>query len=343
MEAEQHVAEAPAPSVASVPDAKPIDSSSAAAAAASTSPAKPKASPPVSISALIKAAPSSIDGFIAHLLRCLETRAGADTVLFFLCYAARLAAAVLDGSARAALRQSSQRLVALATKLPPSATVTLSGPLGATPGAALASAAIRFAAKLKTFSGLLTDVRTFGRLWGLLGLYFAAKRFIAARLAVKDAAPADEKQKKQDFAASSVGLTFTAVKLATIIFFQATENITYLASKNVVGLNPATTGKIAGWSVRAFMYYVHIEVARGLIERALRVSDARGRGVSAAAEDPAWDAAWKRDFFRNLAWSPLTLHWATDLGPLKLNELAISAFALWPACGQLRDLWRSTA
>lgn len=342
MESEQHVVEAPAPSVATVPDAKPIDASAAASASAPKPAAK--ASSPVSVSALIKAAPASVDAFLARLLRCLETRAGADTVLFLLCYAARLAAAVLDGSARAVLRQSSQRLVDLATKLPPSATVTFTGPLGALPSAALASAAIRLAAKLKTFSVLLTDVRTFGRLWGLLGMYFGAKRFLMSRIAASKAPATDEKKSQaQDFNTTSVGTFFTAIKLATIIFFQATENITYLASKNVVGLAPTTTGTIARWSVRAFMYYVHIEVARGLIERAMRVADARGRGVSAATEDPAWDASWKRDFFRNLAWSPLTLHWAMDLGPLKLNELAIAAFGLYPACGQMRDLWRSTA
>merc|ERR1712000_646671 len=45
----------------------------------------------------------------------------------------------------------------------------------------------------------------------------------------------------------------------------------------------------------------------------------RQRKVSAAGgrlteKDQAWSEGWKRDFFRNLAWSPVTVHFSTPGG-----------------------------
>ena len=324
-------AQAPAPSVEPQPDVKPIDTSTSASAAAPSS-EKTSSPPAASLGALLKATPSSIDAFLSRLHRCLQTRAGADVVLFFLCYATRLSAAVLGDLSRSALRQSAQQLLALATKLPPSTTVTFSGPLAASPGAALAAGALKLAAQLKTFSAMVSEIRTFGRLWGLLGLYLSAKKLYLSRIAASN----DEKKQGGGFATA-----VSAIQIASLISFQASENTAFLASKKVISLPPATTAKIARWGVRSWMFYVFSEVARHLVERGLKVSAACKKGTTVKAEDAEWDANWKRDFFRNLAWAPLTVHWAVDDGPL--NELAISLLAMWPASGAMRDLWRANA
>lgn len=330
---EAPAAEAPAPSVSSLPDAKPIDST--VPSSSSTTPKKPSPSSST-LGALLKATPSAVDAFIARLQRCLQSRGDADVVLFFLCYLTRLSGAVLEDVSRATLKSSAQRLIDLAAKLPPSTTVTLSGPVGGTTGAVLAAGALRLAGRLKAFSGLLTEVRTFGRLWGLIGLYFAAKRLVLSRLAPKN----DSISEKQT-SSSTFSTLLSIAQITSLISFQATENIAFLASKKVLLLPPATTGRIARWSVRSWMCYVYMEVGRHLLERGQRVSAARAKGTTVKQEDAEWDATWKRDFFRNLAWAPLTVHWAVDNGPL--SELAISLLAFYPACGQIRDLWRAKA
>ena len=331
--AEAHVAEAqaPAPSVETQPDVKPIDTPVAPSTPPSSNKTNPSAA--VSLGALLKATPSSIDAFLSHLSRCIQTRGGADVVLFFLCYATRLSGAILDDLSRWVLRQSAQQLLTLATKLPPSTTVTFSGPLVPSPSAALAAGALQLATKLKAFSGMVTEIRTFGRLWGLLGLYLSAKRLYLSRIAISS----DEKKKQ----GSGWATAYSALQIAFLISFQASENTAFLASKKVISLPPATTAKIARWGVRSWMLYVFSEAGRHLVERSLRVSAARKKGTTVKAEDAEWDANWKRDFFRNLAWAPLTVHWSVDNGPL--NELAISLFALWPASGAMRDLWRANA
>ena len=79
-----------------------------------------------------------------------------------------------------------------------------------------------------------------------------------------------------------------------------------------------------------------MELGRLLVERQRRV----GRST-AAAKDAEWSAAWKRDFLRNLAWSPITVHWSVDNGPL--SDLAISLLAFYPAASQMRELWLANA
>ena len=136
-------------------------------------PPVPQKTPP--LSTVLAAAPSRADAFLAHLARCMQTRAGAETVLLFVCYATRLAGSVLEAVGGAALRQSARRLVALAYSLPPATTVVMAS---AAPQRSLAALALRLGGRFKALSAVVSETRTMGRLWGLLGLYFAAKRLV---------------------------------------------------------------------------------------------------------------------------------------------------------------------
>ncbi|KAL3962849.1 hypothetical protein ACCO45_004372 [Purpureocillium lilacinum] len=94
-----------------LPSGEPIDSSAP--------PSLPPPSKKAPLGALLATAPSHADAFISHLYRCMQTRAGADTVLLFLCYSTRLTGSVLETLSRPVLQLSARRLVALAFKLPP--------------------------------------------------------------------------------------------------------------------------------------------------------------------------------------------------------------------------------
>ncbi|KAL7945790.1 hypothetical protein V8C42DRAFT_321579 [Trichoderma barbatum] len=278
------------------------------------------------IGAVLAAVPSNADAFAGHLLRCLQTRAGADAVLQFLCYSSKLSGAVLESLSRNALRQSAQKLIAMAFQLPPATTVVLSS-APAPPGAAFA---LNLATKLKAFGGVLSEARTINRLWGLLGLYFALKRVIMSPRAKKEDS---EKEGSNSVVAARIETMFSLTQIVTLILYQVFENLAFLGSKKAIDLKPTTMGKFGLLSVRCWGTYTFMELARLLVERTRK---------SAKAKDVAWTSAWNKSFFRNLAWAPITVQWSM-IGGGFLPETAVALLAMYPSTGQMIDLWRETA
>ncbi|KAM3552965.1 hypothetical protein ARSEF4850_007138 [Beauveria asiatica] len=286
-------------------------------------------------------APARADAFIAHLQRCMQTRAGADTVLMFACYATRLAGNVLDIGGRAALRSSARQLVAALFSLPPSTSVVLKP---ATMPRSIALV-LDLAARLQAYSGMVSEMRTMGRLWGLLGLYSAVKGLVAAR------SKQQQKQQTDSLSDESAEKTFAALvawaQTLCLVVFQACENAAYLGSKKVLPIKPQSQGRLAILSVRFWGAYVAMEVVKHLTERARRLSASGGVKTTTAAaaaaeeEEKRWQEDWRTAFYRNAAWAPLTMHWGTPGG--LLPDVLVALFALYPATGGMRDLWRRTA
>lgn len=319
-----------------LPSTAPSEKAAAAASISTPKPAAPKSTPPPkSVSALVRA-----DNFIAHLQRCMQTRAGADGVLMFACYTTRLGAAVLDVAGTAALRSSARQLVSALFNLPPATSVVVEA--GATMPAAV-SLMLGLSKRLSAYSGMLSEMRTMGRLWGLLGLYSALKGLVAKTMAARRQKAAASGEKGDALSDDAAERTFAALlawaQILSLIVFQAFENAAYLGSKKVLPIKPATQGKLAILSVRFWGAYVAMEVVKHLVERSRRLT-ATG-GVVKTAEDREWQEGWRKAFYRNLSWAPLTMHWGT-VGGL-LPELGVSLLGVYPAVGGMRDLWRSTA
>ncbi|KGQ09606.1 hypothetical protein BBAD15_g5046 [Beauveria bassiana D1-5] len=180
--------------------------------------------------------------------------------------------------------------------------------------------------------------RTMGRLWGLLGLYSAVKALIAARK--------QQKQKQTDsLSDESAEKTFAALvawaQTLCLVVFQVCENAAYLGSKKILPIKPLNQGRLAILSVRFWGAYVAMEVVKHLTERARRLSATASGGVKTAAEEKRWQEDWRTAFYRNAAWAPLTMHWGTPGG--LLPDVLVALFALYPATGGMRDLWRRTA
>ncbi|KAI2639593.1 hypothetical protein GGS26DRAFT_540767 [Hypomontagnella submonticulosa] len=318
---------------ADLPSGEPIPSSAAPVP-------NPK---PFPIKAVFAAAPSNIDAFLAHLQRCLQTPAGIDTVLLFLCYTSRLSASVLETLTRPAIQRSAQQLLALAASLPPSATLVFTAKALPSQGAALALA---FAKRLRAFSLMLSDARTFLRLWGLLNMYFWLRRLVLKRSAAKESEKESEKAAKKD---DSVETAISWIQVSTCIVFQALENGAYLSSKGVLGWAPATQRRASLWSARFWAAFVGIEIGklfyeshkRGQRTRAEKFGDGTKTAAQVEAEEREWAGAWRSSVLRNLAWAPLTLHWSSEGG--LLGEMAVGAIASIPGTIQIRDLWRRTA
>ncbi|KAM0253377.1 hypothetical protein ACHAQJ_007272 [Trichoderma viride] len=309
---------------ASTEVAAAIDSSAVAAADLPPSIPTPAKSP---IGAVLAAVPSNADAFAGHLLRCLQTRAGADAVLQFLCYSFRLSGSVLETLSRNALRQSAQKLVAMAFQLPPATTVVLSS----APAPAGAAIALGLANNLKALSGVLSEARTINRLWGLLGLYFALKRIITRPRPKK--IESEKGEETGSAVAAHFDTVFSLTQIVTLILYQVFENLAFLGSKKAIDLKPATMGKFGLLSVRCWGSYVFMELTRLVLERARKSRDAK---------TSAWATTWNKSFFRNLAWAPLTIHWSIPGGG-PIPDALVGLLAMYPSTGQMVDLWRETA
>ncbi|KAI1431215.1 hypothetical protein GGR50DRAFT_680558 [Xylaria sp. CBS 124048] len=333
-----------------IPTPLPAPDSSAPA------PSKPGKNP-FPLLSLLRAAPANLDAFLAHLQRCLSTPTGIDTVLLFVCYTSRLSASVLTSLVQPALQRSAQHFITLAASLPPSTTLLLTAEALPSTGVALV---LELAKRLKALSAVTSEARTIMRLWGLLGMYFWAKRLIAKSRSQKVPAPApapapgpssDEKSAVAKPAApqdDKFESTLAWSQLAACIVFQALENGAYLTSKGVLSWAPATQARAARWSARFWGSFVGLELVRLAYESARRGRRTRadkfagGKTVALfEQEERDWSDNWRRSLLRNLAWAPLTVHWSLEQG--LLPEIAVGALASVPSVLQIRQLWRSTA
>lgn len=296
---------------------------------------------PLPLNSLIKAAPSNIDAFIAHLHRCLQTPTGIDTVLLFVGYTSRLSASVLQSLTGPAIQRSARQLLAIAEALPPSATLIFSAKTFPSPNVALI---LRIARRLKALSVLLSDIRTFMRLWGLLNMYLWGRGLVQEWRRSRSQDPAEGKAAKTS--TDRVETTVAWAKLVSCVAFQALENGAYLASKGLLDWAPATQGKAARWSARFWGAFVGMELGRLFYEshkRGKRSARERiGNKTVAAAEqeEREWSAAWRKSIVRYLAWAPLTVHWGSEQG--LVSEMTIGALGSIPGCIQMRDLWMKT-
>jgi hypothetical protein len=309
----------PAIPIADLPTGEPIPQSSPAPSSSS-----PSKKPSIPLRTLLSLTPQNLDAFLAHLNRCLSTPSGIDTVLLFLCYTSRFSSSLLSALATRALHRSASDWIALVSAS--RTTVVAVTDSSKLPSTAAAAASLLLAERLKNLSGLLSEARTMLRLWGLLGMYFWAKRLLSQTFS-----SASPKTEKDGPAPSRLDTVISYSQLVTCVAFQALENGAYLSSKGVMGWSPAKQGWAMKWSARLWGLYVGIELGKLAAER---VGGGATRDVKAAA-------AWKSAFVRNLAWAPLTLHWGSDKGVV--SDWMVGALASVPGVIQMAELWRETA
>lgn len=273
------------------------------------------------IGAVIAAAPSKFDAFLAHLHRCTKTRGGTDVVLLFVTYSLRFTSAVLDDASRTVLRHTAHKLIDLFYKLPPSSTIVLAG----APAPPLAALALQLSARIKALVGMLGEWRTMNRMWGVMGMYFAAKELLRRKRA--------EKAEGKPTEVFDTAVEASQVALLTI--YHVSEATAWLSHKGVFGFSPQAQGRMSMWSVKSWATYVVIDIIKMFVQRIRRVKS------TDEAENKKFKAEWIKDFLRTASWAPLTVHWSLPGG--LLPEILVAFFALYPSTGYMRDLWRDTA
>ena len=280
-----------------------------------SSPSKP---PKLPLSLILALHPAKIDAFLSHLHRCLQTPAGVDTVLLFICYTSRLASSLLT-SASAARLQASARALLSNLVVAGAASEKLRG---------VAVDRVQAARSLRALSDLLSEFRMFTRLWSLLGLYQGIKGLAARELSGQAAA------------LGAFDRAMPWLQLGSCVALQVLENGAFLAMKGVLPLKRETIGWSMTWSSRFFAAYVGLELGKLLVEK---IRKERGEGAQSEkdVELAAWRENWNRSFVKSLAWMPLTIHWSLEKG--LVPDMAVGALATVPGVIQMSKLWRDTA
>lgn len=281
-----------------------------------------------------------VDAALEKLGRVAQTRSGTNAVLLFAAYGAAVSGNLLEAGSRAALQSKAARLVALALQLPPSTTLSLSS--RATGLSPLAIVALRLSARLKALGALISEVRTFNRIWNLLEIYLATKKFVLS-LRQQSASSSDGGEKKQeDKGRKYFDVAMTAASLASFASFQVTESVALLGERKILPVSPRAQDRLAMWCVRSWCASTVLDILRLVVERGRRLRDvADDEKTIASADHQAWADRWQTDMLRSLAWFPSTVHYSVGGG--LLSELTIAALSFYPGVSGFMETWNATA
>lgn len=179
-----------------------------------------------------------------------------------------------------------------------------------------------FLKSISALTSLISDIRIFNRLWGLLGIYAWGHSIIQHP-------PRD--------------LTIRRIVAAQVLVnacFQGLENVAYLASHQVLQISKQGQSKLWMWSSRFWMAHVGLEFWRLQRVREMRMGKI-SRGLLQRGEKKVEEDEWRRNIISNLAYAPLTLHWSVQNG--MIGPSAVGALGSIAAVIGLQNAWNSAA
>jgi hypothetical protein len=135
------------------------------------------------------------------------------------------------------------------------------------------------ATALRSWYSMISDFRMFLRMWGTVATLEWAVDTIA------DPGSDDPLIK---------GCTY--IQAVSGILYQVLEDVAYLSSKKVIPLSAAHEGKI--WVVSCYFWALHVQLEL----------------IKLVRQKLAGEKGLVKQFFVNLAWLPLTVHWSTERG-----------------------------
>lgn len=265
------------------------------------------------------------DSTIDQLSKILSTPGGTDTLLCTICYTSRLAAVILSSISIHRLHQAAREFMEKAVTLPPNTTVIIN--TSNIPPSRLLIAARR----LKALSALISDFRTFTRLWGLIGIYQWGKSTIISP--------------PQDVVLRQIAY----IQVVSNAFFQYFENGAYLSSKGVMAWSPERQARAWRYSSRFWMTHValtFVRLYRETVIRARRGTEEEKRkdgpkgDVITDRDEAEWKAKWRKDIVTSLAWAPLTVHWSLESG--LVSDFWVGVLGSVAGLTGLRVLWKNT-
>ncbi|KAK9246731.1 hypothetical protein V1506DRAFT_534140 [Lipomyces tetrasporus] len=176
------------------------------------------------------------------------------------------------------------------------------------------------AVRMRALSSLISDVRIFHRLWGLIGLLRWA-------IATLQAPPKDAVLK---------AVAFTQV--VSNIIYQPLENIAYLGSHGIIPFSKAKINRLWVVSSRLWAAHVILEFVRLARVKYLAKKDVSEQSGEKVTDGHTADTLWRRQLIVNAAYFPLTIHWSLETG--LLTDLAVGALGTIAGGARLVPLWK---
>jgi hypothetical protein len=253
------------------------------------------------------------DARIAHLNKILSTASGVDTTLTLAGYSLFFVASQLPRLEALALRARTSSFLSANAPKTQAALASSSGPVSPLADLALST---------KTLAGMCSDFRAFTRLWGLLGIYAAARKLQATP-------PADG-------ALHALAWGKTLSLGAYLVY----ENGYYLAGKGVLRGWSAEKQKLwAKTSLKLFFAYVLIDWVSLFRQRQLREEKKEREGATEATKEE--EAVWWRTAIIDAAYTPLAAHWSSENG--MLSDGWVGALMSLVGLVKFRAAWAQTA
>ncbi|KAI1004474.1 hypothetical protein K3495_g3739 [Podosphaera aphanis] len=253
------------------------------------------------------------DRIISHLSRIIASPSGTDTLLLTVSYASLLTSSVLSSISKSLLRTTARLLIAKSLILPPHISIVLATKLPS-------SRLLVLAQRLKALSSLISDVRIFARLWGLLGIWNWGK-------AVLIEAPNED----------AVIRAVESIQVGSNIVYQYLENIAYLSGKGVLGLSPAKQKQAWKWSSRFWALHVAMEFIRLYRKIVIAKESAKENEATQNSEM----SYLNRLMIINAAYSPMTIHWSLEKG--LMSEFWIGLLGTIIGILKTRHVWGNTS
>ncbi|KAK9240736.1 hypothetical protein V1525DRAFT_394830 [Lipomyces kononenkoae] len=180
------------------------------------------------------------------------------------------------------------------------------------------------AVRMRTLSSLISDIRIFNRLWGLIGLLRWA-------IATLQSPPKD-----------ALLAAVAYLQVISNLLYQPLENIAYLGSHDIIPVSKAKINRLWVLSSRLWAAHVILEFVRLGRQKYLAAAVQRhevGEKAKAKTEsNKAAEELWRRQLLVNTAYFPLTIHWSTQTG--FLSELAVGALGTVAGGARLIPLWK---
>lgn len=207
------------------------------------------------------------------------------------------------------------------------------------PSSSLSSAASTLAAATKhsrALANLISDVRIFNRLWGLVPLSVWA-------LDVWARPPKD-----------SVLRAIAYAQVAVNIAYQPLENVAYLAMHDVISKSwVSDRAQLLLWIYSCYLWAAHVvldfirvfreyQLARKAATTVVSLDSNEKSKTQASSSSPISQdqiKAWKQALIINLSYLPLTVHWSLEKGCL--SDIVVGFLGATAAYASIKPRWDS--
>jgi hypothetical protein len=256
---------------------------------------------------------SKTDARIQRLSKILSTPSGLDSTLTLVGYGFFLISSQLQALEKLELKTFTPLFASNASE------TALKAGIASVPTLA------DLVASTKAVAGMCSDFRTFTRLWGLLGVYAMAKK------------------QYLDPPKDAVLKALSLAQTLSLGGYYVYENGYYLAGKGVLrGWKPEKITKWAKTSMRLFFMFVLLEFVRLWRARQLREErKARVDGDEKSRADiEKEEEVWWRSSMTNLAYIPLSAHWASEKGII--TDGVVGLLMSFVGVVKVRAAWAAT-